>query len=64
MADNTLDGEQLTLLQHIDDYGYIPEHFRDKLPGVHFCPAWNGLPICDDSPHKEKCKCPPIKIQY
>lgn len=32
-------------------------------PGFHFCPDWDYLPICDDSP--ERCTCtvrPPAKI--
>lgn len=63
MSDNNLTGEQITLLHHIDTYGFIPEDFRSVLPGVHFCPDWDGLPICDDSPEKEACTCPLIKTQ-
>ena len=29
-----------------------------ELPGFHFCPDWDFLPICDDSPEMDGCTCP------
>jgi len=26
-------------------------------PGIHFCPDWDGLPVCADSPEAEGCSC-------
>lgn len=28
-------------------------------PGLHWCPDWDFLPVCDDSPEKAGCNCAP-----
>jgi hypothetical protein len=30
-----------------------------KVPGFHFCPDWDYLAICDDSPEADGCTCTP-----
>ena len=47
--------EQTMLLFEIDRAEIFTEEDERILPGLHFCPDWDGLPVCDNSP--EYCNC-------
>ena len=51
--------EQLRMLQIADRMGEAPQGVDVTCPGFHFCPDWDELPICDDSPEREACTCRP-----
>lgn len=40
-----------------DEYGTIDAEMRRLAPGIHFCPDWDDLAICDASPEKKCCTC-------
>lgn len=44
----------LTLADGTDE---IPQGAAVVCPGIHFCPDWDYLPICMDSPEWEACDC-------
>jgi hypothetical protein len=50
--------EQLSILARADVTEEPPslDDLR-KVPGFHFCPDWDYLPICDDSPEADCCCC-------
>ena len=48
---------QKDLLMEIDRTGSFTEEDMKTLPGLHFCPEWDEIPVCDDSPESEFCKC-------
>ena len=43
--------------------GEAPAGAQAICPGLHFCPDWDFLPICDDSPEREACTCHPQLTQ-
>lgn len=52
----------LSLAQQIglvcaDKQGRIEDVHRRTCPGIHFCPDWDFMPVCNDSPEKESCTC-------
>lgn len=51
--------EQKRVLADADDLGRIFEPDKMVCPGIHFCPDWDYMPICDDSPEREACTCTP-----
>jgi|DEB0MinimDraft_6_1074348.scaffolds.fasta_scaffold22275_6 hypothetical protein len=50
---------QDALLQRMDrkDYPPLSDMELAELPGFHFCPDWDFLPICLDSPEADACTC-------
>ena len=48
---------QKDLLMEIDRTGIFTEEDKETLPGLHFCPEWDDLPVCDDSPESSGCTC-------
>lgn len=53
---NLSDG-QLRTLHKVDSTGAIWPSDREVLPGLHFCPDWDGLAICKLTPEWESCTC-------
>lgn len=49
--------EQKQRLQSVDKSGVYHAEDLDLLPGLHFCPDWDNLPVCDASPEKSGCTC-------
>ena len=49
---------QRGILTIADRGGFIPDGGAAICPGIHFCPDWDGLPICEDSPEWDACTCP------
>lgn len=49
--------KQEQLLQVIDRCSIIHSSDDRVCPGIHFCPDWDFLPVCDDSPEKDGCTC-------
>ncbi len=49
--------EQHRVLARADKTGMIVEGDPDVCPDIHFCPDWDGLAICADSPEAEGCAC-------
>ena len=54
----------LTPLQHgildrldRDPAAFITDSDKRACPGIHFCPDWDELPVCFDSPEIEGCTC-------
>lgn len=47
-------------LCQIDQRGRIFKHERKTFPGLHFCPDWDFLAICDASPESKSCTCQPM----
>ena len=41
-----------------DPNSSITDENRRAFPGLHFCPEYDGRPICFDSPEIENCLCP------
>lgn len=52
-----LTAEQYKILERADRFGAIYEEDADICPGIHFCPDWDGLPVCIASPEAETCTC-------
>lgn len=48
---------QRAILFLADKMGEAPLGAREICPGFHFCPDWDGLPICTASPEWEACTC-------
>ena len=48
---------QEKLLCWVDVSGIITPEAKLECPGIHFCPDWDYLPVCDASPEKVGCKC-------
>lgn len=48
---------QKRLLDHADFGRPLTYEDLALLPGFHFCPDWDRLPICEDSPEWETCTC-------
>lgn len=48
---------QRNLLKRIDLAGSFSKDEAILLPNLHFCPDWDFLPVCDDSPEAEGCTC-------
>jgi hypothetical protein len=54
----TLTTEQGAILAYADRSGEAPcGADMPKVPGFHFCPDWDYLPICDNSPEIDDCTC-------
>ena len=51
---------QEAILQRVNrpDYPPLSDLELAEVPGFHFCPDWDFLPICWDSPEAESCTCP------
>lgn len=48
---------QRAILAFTDSRGRISPWHNAICPGIHFCPDWDFLPVCDASPEKEACTC-------
>lgn len=48
---------QRRTLEYVDKSGRISARHYEICPGIHFCPDWDSLPVCDASPEKEACTC-------
>lgn len=49
---------QRDILRIADHLGKSPTKEQMKfVPGFHFCPDWDYMAICNDSPEKETCSC-------
>lgn len=57
----SLTKEQRAILALADKSGTIRVGDSAICPQIHFCPDWDGLPICADSPEAEACVCGRIK---
>ena len=44
-------------LAKADKYGAIEMGVDKICPGIHFCPDWDGLAVCADSPEANGCSC-------
>ena len=55
----TLNKQQAALLRRMDRDDALPlkPNELQQVPGFHYCPDWDYLPICDDSPEKDVCTC-------
>lgn len=53
----TLTTSQHKILQRADKFGHILLGDEKTCPGIHFCPDWDGLAVCRDSPEAEGCQC-------
>lgn len=65
-AENERGGKHLTkaqqdVLTHADRFGIIRVGDDQICPEIHFCPDWDQMPICADSPEAEACTCGRIK---
>lgn len=50
--------QQAAILDRLDRCsGIIKQADREACPGLHWCPDWDDLPICDASPEKDGCSC-------
>lgn len=49
--------EQAAVLDVADRRGRISADDDLICPGIHFCPDWDGLAVCADSPEAEGCTC-------
>lgn len=52
---------QHTVLAFADKHGVIREGDYEICPGIHFCPDWDRLPVCKDSPEADGCACGQLK---
>lgn len=48
---------QIAILDRADKRGHILLGDEDTCPGIHFCPDWDGMAVCADSPEAEGCHC-------
>lgn len=48
---------QRAILLLADKSGMIKQGDSEICPEIHFCPDWDELPICADSPEAEACTC-------
>lgn len=48
---------QKRAMTRIDRTGTMAPADRELLPGLHWCPDWDYLPVCDESPEKAGCTC-------
>ena len=50
--------EQMKILREADKSSLCPRpEDLKKVKGFHWCPDWDFLPICDDSPEADCCFC-------
>ena len=49
--------EQLRMLLIAGTMGEAPQGIDVICPSFHFCPDWDSLPICRDSPEFSACTC-------
>ena len=49
--------EQRRALARIDRDETFDDEGRKLLPGIHFCPDWDYMPVFNDCPEKEGCTC-------
>lgn len=62
MKKSTLTNAQKTVLEGAERTGVILFPWQHAVcPGLHFCPDWDGMAICFDSPEIEACTCESIK---
>ena len=52
-----LTDEQKAVLKRCDKFGAIELPDNDICPGIHFCPDWDRLAVCIDSPEADGCSC-------
>lgn len=58
-----LTAQQEALLTRIDIAGRaITDRDRVICPGLHYCPDWGGMLVCDDSTEARKCTCDRNKL--
>ena len=52
--------QQAAVLDRLDkdQSAVIGDKDAATCPGLHFCPDWDGLPICFASPEIHSCTCP------
>lgn len=48
---------QAKAIARIDRTGKIEPGDRELLPLLHWCPDWDYLPVCVDSPEIDGCRC-------
>lgn len=56
-CESRLTNKQRYQLHMVDLAGEISDEDRVVLPGIHFCPDWDQMAVCDDSPEKDCCTC-------
>ena len=44
-------------LAKADKWGTIEMGVDKICPGIHFCPDWDDMAVCIDSPEAESCTC-------
>lgn len=52
-----LSAEQRRVLERADKFGLIYEGDDAICGGIHFCPDWDGMAVCADSPEADGCHC-------
>ena len=52
-----LTADQISILHRADRSGMILVGDSDTCPEIHFCPDWDRLAICADSPEADGCTC-------
>lgn len=57
-TDNQAREALIERLERLDRGGVITAADKIELPGIHWCPDWDFLPVCDASPEIEGCTCP------
>ncbi|MGN6769769.1 MAG: hypothetical protein ACTHJQ_07990 [Rhizobiaceae bacterium] len=57
MQIEALTEEQAARLRVLDRTGVIMVSDWKLLPGIHFCPDWDHLPVCNASPEISGCTC-------
>jgi len=53
--------EQRKTLARCDRFGAIEGPDLETCPGIHFCPDWDLLAVCIDSPEADGCNCGRLK---
>lgn len=48
---------QMLQLEKVNNSDVINEEDKKILPGIHWCPDWDYLPVFDNSPEKVGCTC-------
>lgn len=54
---SNLTDEELRAIMRVDTTGQICKDDAATLPGVHFCPDWDGLAIFNKTPEWDCCTC-------
>lgn len=61
MTESNLTPDQKSILERADKFGHILMEDDHLCPGIHFCPDWDGLAVCEDSPEAYGCHCGRLK---